>query len=142
MGSCIGTNVVRNELSNNFLNYNVINKKYNIIIGTYFNKDENGKSNTLINQGICIGYNNNDINKIRCGMIHRYGSEMVELYFENNIKLIVIKENNNQLKMMLTLNGSIIENYIEHDIIKNYILINSASEYIDLLYDLMNKEKN
>lgn len=157
MGNCIGTNVDRNELSNKFLNYNVIDKKYNIIVGTYFNKDEIGKPNidksnidksnvdklnTVIYQGISIGYNNNEINKIRCGMIHRHGNVMVELYFENNIKLIVINENNNKLKMILSFNGSSIEKYIEPDVIKNYKLINVGSEYIDLLYDLINNEKN
>ena len=140
MGCYISVNVVHKELLDKFISYNIIDKKYGIIVGTYLNNNE--KSNTSINQGICMGYNNNKINKIIFGIMHRHCTEMVELYFENNIKLIVIKENNNQLKMMLTLNGSIIENYIEHDIIKNYILINSASEYIDLLYDLMNKEKN
>ena len=144
MGSCLGTNVVRNELSNKFLNYNVIDKKYNIIIGTYSNNDESKKSNTMImiNQGICIGFNNNEINKITCGMIRRYGSVMVELYFENNIKLIVVKENNNLFKMTLSFNGSSIENYIKPNIIKKYKLINLNSEYIDLLYDLINNEKN
>lgn len=142
MGNCIGTNVEYNELSNKFLNYNIIDKKYNIIIGTYFNKDEIGKSNIVINQGICIGYNNDEISKIRCGMIHRHGNVMVELYFENNIKLIVINENNNKLKMILSFNGSSIEKYIKPYVIKNYKLINSSSEFIDLLHDLMNNKKN
>lgn len=140
MGCCISTNVVRKELLDKFLNYNIIDKKYGIIVGTYL--DGNEKSNTLISQGICIGYNNNKINKVVFGIIHRHGNGMVELYFENNIKLIITKESNNQLKMTLTFNGSNIEKYIENDIIKNYKTINDNSEYINLLHDLMNKEKN
>lgn len=137
MGCCISTNVVRKELLDKFLNYNIIDKKYGIIVGTYL--DGNEKSNTLISQGICIGYNNNKINKVVFGIIHRHGNGTVELYFENNIKLIISKESNDQLKMILTFNGSNIEKYIEHDIIKNYKIINTNSEYINLLFDLINK---
>lgn len=43
MGSCLCVNIVRNELPNKFLKYNVIDKKYNIIVGTYFNKDKSKK---------------------------------------------------------------------------------------------------
>jgi hypothetical protein len=139
MGSCIGKNAVLKELENNFLNYNIIDKKYNIIIGTYFNTNESNKSNTMINQGICIGYNNNKINKIKFCIIHRYGNKMVELYFENDIKLIIIRENNNQIKMLLTFNGSCIEKYIDYDIIKQFKIINNNSEYIDLIHDLTNE---
>lgn len=139
MGSCIGGNVVLKELENNFLNYNIIDKKYNIIVGTYFNTNESKKSNTMINQGICIGYNNNKINKIKFGIMHRYGNKMVELYFENNIKLIVNKENDNKIKMLLTFNDSCIEKYIDYDIIKQFKIINNNSEYIDLIHNLTNE---
>lgn len=135
MGSCIGTNAVLEELKNNFLNYNIIDKKYNIIIGTYFNTNQSKKSNTMINQGICIGYNNNEINKIKFGIIHR-NMNYVELYFENDIKLIICRENDNQIKMLLSFNGSNIEKYIDCDIIKQYKPFNNNSEYIDLVYDL------
>ena len=140
MGCYISVNVVHKELLDKFISYNIIDKKYGIIVGTYLNNNE--KSNTSINQGICMGYNNNKINKIIFGIMHRHCTEIVELYFENNIKLIICKETNNRFKMILTFNGTNIEKYIEYDTIKNYKKINTNSEYINLLYDLMNKEKN
>lgn len=134
MGCCIGTNVVLKEHEKKFLNYNIIDKKHNIIIGTYFNTNE---TNTTINQGICIGNNNNNqINKIKLGIIHR-NINLVELYFENNIKLIMIKEYENKIKMTLSFNNSTIEKYIDYDVIKQYKTINNNSEYIDLIFDLI-----
>jgi len=93
----------------------------------------------MINQGICIGYNNNEIYKIKFGIIHHYNNKIVELYFENDIKLIIIRENDNQIKMLIIFNGSCIEKYIDYDIIKQFKTINNNSEYIDLIYDLTNK---
>ena len=133
MGSCISGNVVLKELENNFLNYNVIDRKHNIIIGTYLNTNKLNNSNIIVNQGISIG--NNEINQIKFGIIHR-NINHVELYFENNIKLIIIKEYDNKIKMLLSFNGSNIKKYIDYNIIKKYKTINDNSEYIDLIYDL------
>lgn len=133
MGNCIGGNIVLKELGNNFLKYNVIDRKHNIIIGTYFNTNKLNKSNIIVNQGISIG--NNEINQIKFGIIHR-NINHVELYFENNIKLIIIKEYDNKIQMLLSFNGSNIKKYIDCDIIKKYKTINDNSEYIDLIYDL------
>ena len=55
---------------------------------------------------------------------------------ENNIKLIIIKEYDNKIQMLLSFNGSNIKKYIDCDIIKKYKTINDNSEYIDLIYDL------
>lgn len=142
MGSCISSNGGLKKLENNFLNYNIIDKKYNVIVGTYFNTNKykkSKKSNTMINQGICIGYNNNEIYKIKFGIIHRTYTKTVELFFENNIKLIINKENDNQIKMILSFNDLNIEKYIDTDIIKQYKIINNNSEYIDLIYNLTNE---
>lgn len=133
MGSCIGKNVVIQELGNNFLKYNIIDRKHNIIVGTYFNTNKLNKSTVIVNQGISIG--NNEINKIKFGIIHR-NINHVELYFENNIKLIIIKEYDDKIKMLLSFNNYKIKKYIDCDIIKKYKTINDNSEYIDLIYDL------
>ena len=82
MGNCIYTNFTFNKYSNQFLNYNIIDKKHNIIVGTYFDTNESKKSNTMINQGICIGYNNNKISKIKLGIMHCIDNKRIELYFE------------------------------------------------------------
>jgi hypothetical protein len=135
MGNCIRLNYIFNDLTKNFIQYNVIDKEYNVIVGIYSNN-----TNILINQGICIGYNNNIINKIKLGMIHKYDKLMVELYFENNIKLLFIKENKNQIKMILTFDTCKIEKYIDIHIINELKLINNNSEYIDLLYNILSKK--
>lgn len=142
MGSCISTIKKHNNVSNKFLKYNILDKKHNIIIGIYSDIDENKKSNTLINQGICIGYNNNKIHKIKFGIIHLLNNKIIELYFENDIKLIFIKENNNKIKMLISFSDLKIEKYMDLNITKKHKLINNNSEYIDLIYDLINNEKN
>lgn len=135
MGSCISSNYVIKEHKNKFLKSNVVDKENNVIIGIYSNTNQYKQSNTLINQGICIG-NNNQINKIKFGIIHR-NINYVELYFENDIKLIYTLEPKNKMKMELTFNNNKIEKYISLDSIKQqYKLINDNSEYIDLVYDL------
>lgn len=142
MGCCLGANAVCNEQPNKWEKFNVIDKKYNVIIGTYYNGYDAKKSSTIVSQGICIGYNNYKINKMIFGIGYLYDNKKVELYFENNIKLIIGKDNGH-LKMILFYNNkTIIEKYIEHDIIKKYNKINKNSEYIDLIYDLMNDKKN
>lgn len=140
MGNCFGSQNSLDNLTKNFLNSNIIDKEYKIIIGTYFESDCSKKfnSNTMINQGICIGYNGNyTINKLKFGMIHRYENKIVELYFENNIKLLFIKNKDGNIKFVLTSNNITIEKNINLQIIKNIKLINNNSEHIDLLLNLI-----
>lgn len=142
MGNCIGTNIILNRLTDKFINYNIINKEYNIIIGIYIDTQKSKNSNTLINQGICIGYNNNEINKIKFGIIHPRMS-LVELFFENNISLSFVREINNKnnndtkIKMILTFKNCKIIKYIDNSIIKKIKSINNNSEDIDLIYRLL-----
>lgn len=138
MGNCFGSHKIFNNLTNNFLNYNIIDKEYKIIIGIYLESDSSKlNTNTMICQGICIGQNgNNKINKIKLGIIHRHENKMVELYFENNIKLLFIKNNNN-IKLVLTSNDISIEKNVDHSIIKNIKFINNNSEYIDLISKIL-----
>jgi hypothetical protein len=140
MGNCFGSKNILNNLTNYFLNYNVIDKEYKIIIGTYLesNSSNNFNSNTMINQGICIGYNGDIvINRLKIGMIHRYENKIVEFYFENNIKLMFVKNKDGNIKFVLTSNDIKIEKNMDIQIIKNIKLINNNSEYIDLLLNLI-----
>ncbi len=132
MGNCTYSNVVLNDLSRQFLDCYVLDKEYNIIIGIYSN------SNTMINQGICIGYNNNIINKVKLGIVHRYSPKIVELFFENNIKLMLTKNMENEnIKLTLFYNKNKIEKDIDINIFKKYKLINNNSEYIDLIFKII-----
>ena len=140
MGICISSNIILDNITNQFLDYNIIDKDYNIIIGIYYdtNISKKSKKSMLIYQGIYIGYNNNKISKIILGMIHhQYNNKIVELYFENNIKIIFIHENKNKIKMILYYETYKIEKYIVSDIIKQYKIIDNNSEYIDLIYNLL-----
>ena len=130
MGNYFISNKVLNGFTSKFLNYNILDKEYNIIIGIY--KD----SNTMIYQGICVGHYDNEISKIRFGIFHRYADLIVELFFENNIKLVLSKNNNN-IKIVLTKNNYKIEKYIDINLIKNFTPINSNSEYIDLIFKII-----
>lgn len=137
MGNCINSNIILNNAKSHFLNSNLIDKEYNIIIGIYVNSNKHLKLNTMINQGIYIG-SDNKINKIKLGIIqYYYDKKMVELYFENNIKIVFIREEKNKIKMILNYDKSRIEKYIDIDIIKQYKLINNNSEFIDLIYKLI-----
>ena len=137
MGNCYGSQNVLNNLTKNFLNYNIIDKDYKIIIGIYV--DTNTNSNTMINQGICIGTNGNEkINKLKFGMLHHYKNKMLELYFENNIKLFFVKnKDGDDIKFVLTYNNIIIQKNISQQIIKNIKYINNNSEHIDLLLNVI-----
>ena len=140
MGNCYGSKNGLNDLTNNFLNSNIIDKEYKIIIGTYIESKErkNLKSNTMISQGICVGCNgNNVINKIKFGMIHRYENKMVELYFDNNIKFVFVKNQNGGVKFVLTIDDLKIEKNMDSQIIKNIKSINNNSEYIDLILKII-----
>ena len=139
MGMCIVSYGVFNSITNKFIKYNVIDKEHNIVIGIYSDYNKSIKSNTMINQGICIGYNNNLIHKIKFGIIHRE-MNIIELYFENNIKLVFIQEKNekeNKIKIILTVNDLTVKKYIDLKVIEKIKLINNNSEYIDLLFDLL-----
>lgn len=142
MGCSLGINNVCYGQTNNFEKYNIIDVKYNVIIGTYYNEVRVGKINKRIEQGIRIGYNDGKINKIKFGMmIQPRENKIVELYFENDIKLIIRKENDNRCKMILSFGGTNIKKYIDPNIIKKYKMINDGSEYIDLIYNLMHHKK-
>ncbi len=132
MGNCIYSNSVLNDLSSQFLDCYILDKEHNIIIGIYSN------SNTMINQGICIGCDNNIINKIKLGIVHKYSPKIVELFFENNIKLILTKnDENNHIKLTLFYDNCKIEKNIDINIFKKYKLINNHSEYIDLIFKIL-----
>ena len=138
---CCSQNII-NYLLNNFLNSNIIDDEYKIIIGTYIetNKINNLYSNTMISQGICVGYNRHVvINKLKFGIFHSCENKTVELYFENNIKLLLIKDNiNSDVKLILTSNNKTIEKYMNRKIIRNIKLINNNSDDIDLILKLFN----
>ena len=149
MGICATYfNVIPNNLNinpnNKFIKYNLIDSEYKIAVGIYStnNINEYTKSNTMINQGIYIGHNNPSINKIKFGIIHKYGNKKVELYFENNIILSlesVDDENKkNKIRMILFFNGKRIEKYANNNILQKFIPINDDSEYIDLIAELVN----
>lgn len=140
MGNCYCSQNLLNDLTNNFLNSNIIDKKYKIIIGIYVetNSSKNYNSNTMINQGICIGCNGDDkINKLKFGMIHRYENKKVELYFENNIKLLFVKNKDGGIKFVLSSNDIMIEKNMDIPIIKNIKSINNNSDHLDLLLNLI-----
>jgi hypothetical protein len=117
----------------NFLFHNIIDNENNIIIGIYKNSK---KSNTISSECICIG---NNINKLKFGMFHNFNiHKIVELYFENNIKVKFIQESNNEIKLILDDNENIkIEKYINKNIIKNLKPINNNSEYLDLIFNII-----
>jgi hypothetical protein len=140
MGNCLGSQNSLDNLTNNFLNSNIIDKKYKIIIGTYSESNSSKKfnSNTMINQGICIGYDGNHIiYKLKFGIIQRYENNTVELYFENNIKLLFIKNKDGNIKFILSSNDINIEKNMNLQTIKNIKSINDNSEHIDLLSNLI-----
>lgn len=142
MGNCINSNAILSVETNKFINYNIIDKKYKITVGTYLysNKEQtnNNGSNTMISQGICIGYKNKQIHRIKFGMIHRYNNITVELYFENNIKLIFVNnKESNKIKITLVFNNLNKVIYISKEKFKKSIeLIDNNSEYIDLIFNL------
>jgi hypothetical protein len=140
MGNCIYPNAILNDLSGQFLDCYVLDKKYNIIIGIYSNSNSNSNLNTHINinQGICIGYKNNFINKIKFGIIHRHFDKIVELFFENSIKLILTKNKDSEnIKLTLFYDNNKIDKYIRVDMIKKFKPINNNSEYIDLICNIL-----
>lgn len=121
------------NLEKKFLNYNIIDKEYKIIIGNYSTFDESNKSNTMINQGICIGFNNDKIYKIKFGIKHKYHN-IVELYLENKIKLVFFHEDKDKIKMELSYDENKIEKYIDTKLFEEYKLFDNNSEYINLIH--------
>jgi hypothetical protein len=148
MGNCIKQNNKFNY-KEKFLNYNIIDKKNNIVLGIYekpINNDLNSlpnivisSPNIVISQGIMVGdiKNNNseNIHKLIFG-IKILESNKVELYFENNIKLIIFKKNN-IIRYQLTVEKNVITEIIPYDYIKNLKKINNNSEHIDLIFDII-----
>lgn len=134
MGNCLKTKIAIN--TEQFLHYNIIDEEYNIIVGVYQDSNKFTKSKMNIIQGICVGTNNDEINKIKLGIVYPHNKKIVELYFENNIKLVLTQENNNGIKMILRTNNIIVEKYIDMKIVEQYKIINNNSEYIDLIKNL------
>jgi hypothetical protein len=134
--NCIYPNAILNDLSSQFLDCFVLDKKHNIIIGIYSNSNSNSMIN--INQGICIGYKNNLINKIEFGIIHSHFDKIVELFFENSIKLILKKNKDSEnIKLTLIYDNNKIDKFIGVDMIKKFKPINNNSEYIDLICNIL-----
>lgn len=143
MGNCsCSQNVIGiDNLTKDFISSNVINKEYKMIIGTYLESNNSNKnnSNTMISQGICVGYNGNyTIYKLKLGMIHKYQNVMVLLYFENNTRLLLKKKNNNNIAFLFSTDDIRIHGDIDEEIIKNMKPINNNSEDIDLIFKLFN----
>lgn len=132
MGCCVGSNIVIvDETINKFIKYNIIDKQNNIIVGIYRNSSE--KSNIIINQGIYIG-KYNKIYQIKFAILHNIKNKYIELFFENNIKLVLIKYNKSKIKMFLYTSENKIDKFIN---INKYKKINNNSEYIDLISNLI-----
>jgi|LakMenEpi03Aug12_release.lakeMendotaPanAssembly.Ray.scaffolds.fasta_scaffold553828_1 hypothetical protein len=142
MGNCVYSYGVSDKLTEQFVDFNIIDKEYNIIIGIYKNpntnttiKYDNGFEHKFI-QGICVGKLNNKISKIKFGIFHQCENNILELFFEDFIKLVLIKVGV-QTKLTLNHNDLVIEKYINTEIIKNIKLINNDSEYIDLILKII-----
>ena len=116
-----------------FISYNIIDKENNIILGIWNNPD---KSNTLSNQGICIG-NQEKINKLIFAIWHR-SMDIVIMMFENNIKLKIYKETN-KFKYSLSINNyEQFTSDIHFKVLKELKKINTEdSEHIDLIFSLI-----
>lgn len=127
MGNCFNSNI----LNDIYIDYNIIDNKNNIVVGINY---EHINSNCVISQYITIG-NNKNINKIKFGIIHRC-EKMVELYFENNIKLFLSKIDDD-VKLTLFHNNVKLENYIDVHTIKKIKFINNNSDHLDLIYVLV-----
>ncbi len=139
MGNCTSSKNILSTITNNFINYNILDNEYKIIVGIY------PKSNDIFNstqeyEGIYIGkFDNNKIYKLKFGM-YRNENKMIELYFENNIKLILISEsvhNVNSVKLILTFNDIRIEKYICNKILKKIKPTNDGKNYVDLILKII-----
>lgn len=143
MGNCIKNN--KTNYKDKLINYNIIDKKKHIVLGIYEKPINNNLKN--IHNNICQGIwidgikninnpNQENIHKLTFG-IKILESNKVELYFENNIKLRIFKENNLLQYQLKIQNKDIITGFITNNCLKNFKKINNNSEYIDLIFDLI-----
>ena len=88
-------------------------------------------------QGIC--FKNSQVNKLTFGIIFK-NFEMVDLYFEENIRLLIKKSDDTLNISYLNKNKNInYKNDIKLDNLKNLQKISNNSDDIDLIFKLINK---
>ena len=132
-------NLIINQI-NNIIGYNNIIKKEesniakldnNINLGIY--TDKNNKEY----QGIC--FKNIYKNKVIFGISFK-DYNMIDLFFENDIRLLINKNDNNINIEYTDKNNSIkYNNLIKTESLKNFKKISNNSDDIDLIYNLINK---
>lgn len=122
-----------NNIKNKFISCNVLDDK--IILGVWNNSN---KLNNLDYQGIWIGDNNNIIYKLTFGLTNSI--DIVILNFENNIKLKIYNDANNNVYLILTHNNIRYFKKLNYDILNNIKYINNNSPDLDLIYLLINKK--
>lgn len=122
-----------NNIKKIFKSFNILDINKNIIIGIW---DNPNKSNTMGNQGIWIG-NNDEIYELIFGI---NCNDVVILYFKNNIILEITKINDSFL-LKLKKKNDIVEysTNISNDIIKKLNKINNNSADIDLIFNIIKK---
>lgn len=131
------------EIKKKFINSIILDNDKNIVIGIWNNPN---KLNTLGNQGIWIGDNNemyqDKIYELTFGM-SSLSYDLVVLYFENGIKLKFYKDiNDNKLYLILTHPNYEYKKELAQDIIKNIQKINKDSPDLYLIFSLINKHYN
>jgi len=117
-----------------FISSNIIDEDNNIIIGIWNNPN---KSNTMGNQGICIG-NSDEIYELKfaCRLLY---SNLVELIFDKKIKLVFYKYSTNKLIFQLKNDNNSFKKEISINTLNKLKKINNLSEDIDLIFDLLEK---
>ena len=118
---------------NKFIYQNILDLDKMIIIGIW---DNPNKLNILSNQGIMIN-NDQKIYGLLYGIISSI--QIIVLIFENNIKLVISKNEFGELFLVLTENKNEYKKQISNDIINNLIKINNKSPDLDLIFLLLNK---
>lgn len=163
MGNCTGSNNLSNVVEKKFINSNLIDSKYKIVLGTYLESNKGSKNlnsqDIQVNQGIWIGKFSDKIYKLKFGIFHQHENKSVELYFEDNIKLVLMKNiNTDEIEFTLTygdieiietigtINISdeikynnkciVIKKSISKNTIGNFKYIGNNSEHIDLIVNL------
>ena len=169
MGCCVSpclTSPSIKSLGSKFISYNVLDNKYKLCLGIYYDISVGTKNisasravhntQSVISQGLCIGCRHKAIRKIKFGIIRRFtgpeGSPCVELYFAHNTRLVITREIPSlrtldpnithihptpKFKFCLTSDDISVGGYIKPDIVKQYKRIARDSEYLDLVYDLI-----
>jgi hypothetical protein len=128
------------EIKKKFIESIILDKDKQIIIGIWNNPN---KLNTLGNQGIWIGNNNdiyeNKIYQLTFGMSN-ISHDYVILYFENKIKLKFYKNStDNKLYFVLMQFNQEYNRELTQDILKNIQKFNKDSPDLDLLFSFINK---